>query len=136
MWKCLKCGREFFKTNQMHSCQKYPIKKHFFKKEESEKLYEELLKILKKNIGEYKVESLPCCIHIVDKKTNYTYLCIYALKTGIRLHLALEKAPKSNRLEQSINIGKNKYKYSIIIKNKNELDKELIMWLKQAINEN
>jgi hypothetical protein len=132
MWKCPNCSREFFKTNQMHSCKKYPAKNHFEKKEEAEKLYEELLKILKKEVGEYKIESLPCCIHIVDKKTNYTYLCVYAFKEGLRLHLAFEKAPKSIRIEQSIRIGKNKYKYSIIVKSKKDLDKELIMWIKQA----
>jgi hypothetical protein len=120
----------------MHSCALYPESKHFENKQESKKLYEELLKILKKEIGLYKIESLPCCIHILDEKTNYTYACVYAAKEGIKLRIALDNLPKSSRIKKAIKIGKNKYKYEIFIKNTKEIDKELINWLKQANKKN
>lgn len=132
MWKCLNCNREFSKIKQMHSCKIYPVSKHFENKEESKKLYKELLKVLKKELGPYKIESLPCCIHVVDKKTNYTYTCVYAIKEGIKLHIGFKKVPNSNRVEKAAKIGVNKYKYRIFIKDKKEIDKELINWLKQA----
>ena len=134
MWKCLKCNREFSKINQMHSCKVYPVSKHFLNKEESKKLYEELLKVLKKEIGFYKIESLPCCIHIVNNKTNFTYVCVYAIKDGIKLHISLDYLPKSSRIEKASQIGINKYKYRVFLKNKSEIDKELIDWIKEANN--
>jgi phage host-nuclease inhibitor protein Gam len=132
MWKCPRCNREFIKINQMHSCKLYPVNKHFENKEDSMQLYEELLKTLKKEIGPYKIESLPCCIHVLDEKTNYTYACVYAIKDGIKLHITLDNLPRSNRIKKAIKIGKNKYKYEIFIKTKKEIDKELIAWLKES----
>jgi len=131
MWKCIKCGREFLKINQNHSCKFYTVQKHFDRKKQAKELYDELLKSLK-NVGAYKVESLPCCIHIVDSKTNYTYLCIYALKNSIKLTMAFEKEPKNERLKKAIQISKNKDKYAAIITSKKEIDNELISLIKLA----
>jgi hypothetical protein len=133
MWKCPNCSRKFEKINQMHSCKIYPVGRHFENKEESKKLYEEFLKTLKKEIGPYKIESLPCCIHIVDKKTNFTYACVYAVKDGIKLHISLDYLPKSSKVEKYAKIGASKYKYRVFLKDKSDIDKELIGWIKESI---
>lgn len=132
MWKCPNCKREFLKINQNHSCNIYSIEKHFENKKEAKELYNELLKILKSKLGDFKIESLPCCIHLVNTKTNYTYLCIYALKDSIKLTMALEKEPKNKNIKKAIQISNNNYKYAIIIKNKKEIDNELISYIKLA----
>ena len=82
MWQCPKCKREFIKKNQSHSCVIYPIEKHFKGKEYSKDLFEKLINAIKKNIGEIKIESLPCCIHLVS---SYTFSGVWLLKDKIRL---------------------------------------------------
>jgi len=125
MWKCPKCKREFFKNNQLHSCRFYPESEHFKNKETSKELYNKLLSVVKKRIGSFKIESLPCCIHIVDDKTKITYFCVYALKEGLKLHISSSKILKSSK------IG-DKYKYEIFIRNEKDIDEELIHWLKES----
>jgi len=131
MWKCPKCNREFLKINQMHSCKVYPLKKHFENKKEAKKLYDQLLSAVKKEIGPFKVESLSCCIHLVDCRTKITYFCVYPLKDRLKLHISSDKILKSSKAGKFMKIG-SKYKYEIFARNEKDLDKELIDWLKES----
>lgn len=131
MWKCPKCNREFKNTNQPHSCKSFPVSEHFKGKESSKALYDKLLTVVKKSIGPFKVESLPCCIHIVDDRSKITYFCAYALKDGIKLHLASDKVLKGSKVSKGTKIGRN-YKYEVFIKSESDIDKELLNWLKAS----
>ncbi len=132
LWKCPKCNREFEKKNQVHSCTVYPIEKHFKGKEEvARPLFEELKETINKNIGEFKIESLPCCIHFVS---TYTFAAVYALRNKIRIHFTLNHKLESPRIDKFSQMSANRYLYSIDIEDKKGFDKELIKWLKEAYN--
>lgn len=128
-WKCPKCKRGFDKTNQVHSCVVYPVKKHLAGgTANSKKLYAELLKKLRK-IGPIKIESLPCCIHFVS---SYTFGCCYIMKNKIRLHFVLKEKIKDGRVKKWSQVSSQKYLYEIDITNKKEMDAKLTKWLKEA----
>jgi hypothetical protein len=129
-WTCPKCKRQFAKKNQMHSCVIYPVKKHLAGKSRLTKnLYQTLKKKIQKEIGPIKVESLPCCIHFVS---SYTFMCVYALKSKIRIHFASDRNIKSSRIDKAAPVAKTKWMFSLDVDNKKGLDKELMSWLKQA----
>ena len=49
LWTCPKCKRQFEKRNQVHSCNLYPLDKHFKGKEEiARPLYDKLREQIEK----------------------------------------------------------------------------------------
>jgi hypothetical protein len=133
-WTCNKCGRSFEKKDQPHSCVYYPVEKHLKNKDYAKKLYNELKKTIKNKIGNFKIESLPCCIHLVTTKTNYTFMCVYALKDGIKIHFTLPAEVRSSRLPHLTKMSAGRYLYELGIKTKDEINSELIAWLKKGYN--
>ena len=129
-WTCPKCKRIFAKKNQMHSCRIYPVQKHLAGKSKlTRDLYRTLKAKIQREIGPIKVESLPCCIHFVS---NYTFMCVYALRDKIRIHFASDHNINNRRIDKAAPIAKTKWMFSIDIDSKKRLDKELIRWLKRS----
>lgn len=129
MWQCKKCKREFQKINQAHSCRTFPLEKHFESKKKAKKLFEFLKARIEKNIGPVKIESLPCCIHFVS---TYTFGACWALKDGIRIDFRVNKEIKPKRKHQVNHMSANRYLYYFDIFDKNEIDSELLGWIKNS----
>jgi len=108
------------------------VEKHFEGKgEKARPLYEKLLDNIEKGIGPVKVESLPCCIHLVG---HYTFGAVYALRKGIRIHFILDRMLESGRIGKWSKNSASRYSYSVGICRESEIDKELLSWLRQAYN--
>lgn len=132
LWTCPKCQRKFEKKSQVHSCRFYPVEKHLAgKSEEAKSLYEILLRKMEKEVGTFRIESLPCCIHFV-RDPAYTYGCVYILKDKIRVHFTIESKLEDSRIGKFTQMSANRWLYSLDIKSEEEIDKELLTWLKQA----
>ncbi len=132
LWTCPKCKRQFEKKGQTHSCTVYPLDKHFKGKEEvARPLFNKLKNKIEKNIGPLKIESLPCCIHFVS---SYTFAAVYALRNKIRIHFTLDYKLDSPRIDKFNQMSAKRYLYSIDIEKEEEMNEELISWLKQAYN--
>ncbi len=129
LWTCPKCKRKFEKKGQSHSCTCYPVAKHLAGKEIGKRLYNALTSKMKKDIGKFRVESLPCCIHFV---TTYTFAAVYALRDKIRIHFTLYRKLDSPRIGRFSQISGKRYMYSIDVKDEKEMDKELMGWLKES----
>lgn len=123
-WTCPKCGRIFEKKNQVHSCTVYPLKNHFKGKEKVVvPLFRKLKTRIKKEIGQIRIISLPCCIHLFG---TYDFAAVYALKDKIRIHFALDYKLDSPRIDKSSKYSASRFMYSLDIESKDEIDKELI----------
>lgn len=133
LWKCKKCKREFKKKNQTHSCVVYPIKNHFKNKELAKELFEYFKKEIQKNVGPLKIESLPCCIHLVS---NYTFGAVWALKDKIRIDFRVDRKIESKKIWKMIQMSPGRFLYYFEIYNKKEIDKELLSYVKEAYNLN
>lgn len=129
LWKCPTCKREFKNKNQVHSCAYYPLENHFKNKPYGEKLFDELKKKIEKNIGPLKIESLPCCIHLMS---DYTFSGVWALKNSIKIDFCSRKEIKSNRIIKEYKASNERYINYLEIKNRKEIDKELLGWIKDA----
>ena len=132
MWKCPKCGRKFARKDQPHSCRTWPIDNHFKNKEEvARPLFNEFKARVKKNVGQFKIRSLHCCIHLVS---DFSFVAVFPMKDKIRLHFSLDYKLESQRIGKRSQFSKNRYMYSIDLKTAKEMDAELMKWLKQAYN--
>jgi hypothetical protein len=130
MWKCPKCKREFLKNNQLHSCVIYPLVKHFEgKKEIARPLFDKLIQSIEKNIGPVKIESLPCCIHLVG---GYTFSGVWATKDKINIDFRSDTDIEDPRIIKKLKISVNRIMYYMSLKSEKDIDKKLISWLKTA----
>lgn len=86
-------------------------------------LYDKLKASIKENIGPFKVEPLPCCIHSVG---THTFAAVYALRDKIRIHFALDYKLESPRIDRFTRMLANRYLYSIDVEKEDEINRELI----------
>jgi len=105
------------------------LEKHFKNKELAKELFLHLKDEIEKNIGKVKIESPPCCIHFVS---NYTFGAVFPMKDRIRIDFRTDFEIKSKKTWKMVKISKNRYLYYLDIKDKKEIDKELIGWIKKA----
>jgi len=129
LWECPKCGRQFERKFQSHSCKYFPIEQHFIGKEKGENLFEKLKKTLQRQLGDFKIESLECCIHFVS---TFTFAAVKIFKNKIRVDFSLHQDLKSKRIKKSIQMSANRYLYYIEIINEDEINDELIKWIQEA----
>ena len=129
LWTCPKCKRQFQKINQAHSCAAFPLEKHFKNKAYAKSLFEFLKKEIIKKVGPLKIESLPCCIHLVS---NYTFGAVWALKDGIRIDFRIDRKIKTKKIHKMTQMSANRYLYYFDLRDKSEIDKEIISGIKEA----
>lgn len=129
LWKCPKCGRQFARHGQSHSCKAYPIELHFVGKQNGKILYEKLKNAIEKEIGPIKIESLECCIHFVN---TFTFAAVKILKNKITVDFALKHETKNDRIKQIVPMSAHRFLYVIDIYQENEIDQMLIEYIKEA----
>lgn len=129
MWKCNKCHRTFAKVNQSHSCVKFSLDEHFKNKENQRDLFNTYIDFVRKNVGDFKIEAVPCCIHLVS---TFTFSAVWILKDKIRIDFASTKNNVCERIIRSEQPSANRFVHYLDIQTKDDLNEELIDWLKQA----
>jgi hypothetical protein len=130
-WTCPKCGRSFERHNQSHSCKNFPVEQHFEGKPYGKMLYKELARAVKLQLGNFKTESLECCIHFV---TSFTFAAVKISKHKIIVDFSLSRKIKSKRIKQAVQISANRYLYYADVNTADEIDSTLIAWLIEAAN--
>jgi len=131
MWTCPHCGRIFAKAKQSHTCQKIPLEQHFQDKPLAQELFEYLVARLNKDVGSSTVVSIPCCIHLFGQ---YDFLAALPKKDRLEVRFALNRVLKSARLKQSVPLSQTSYKNCLDIWSLNQIDPELIGWIKESYN--
>lgn len=129
LWTCPKCGRQFEKKNQSHSCKLFPIEQHFKNKDKGKLLYDKLEVAVRRMLGSLKIESLECCIHFVS---TFTFAAVKIFKNKIRVDFALSHEIKNERIKQYMQLSSNRYLFYIDIVSEDEINNELIEWIKEA----
>jgi hypothetical protein len=129
MWTCPKCGRIFTKAGQPHSCKKIPLEKHFENKEKAKELFDFLVEQINRKIGECKIISIPCCVHLFGK---YDFLAALPKKDRLEIRFALDRKLDSPRLKQSVPMSAKIFKNCINLGSVKEINEELIKWLSEA----
>ncbi|KKP70035.1 hypothetical protein A2X44_02360 [candidate division CPR3 bacterium GWF2_35_18] len=133
LWKCPRCKREFAKENQTHSCRVYPLEEHFKNKDYAKSVFEYLKGKIEKEVGKLKIESLPCCIHLVS---NYTFGAVWAMKDGIRIDFRVDHEIKTKKIYKMVRMSANRFLYYFDIKDKSEIDTEIMNGIREAYSLN
>ena len=129
LWTCPKCGRQFERQGQSHSCRPYALEQHFIQKETGRLLYEVFKKAVEKQVGAFKIESLECCIHFVSTSA---FVAVKIFKDKIRVDFSLSSPLKNERFSQYIQMSAHRYLYYVDITTVDEIDDELMRWVQEA----
>ena len=130
MWQCPKCNRRFKKNNQTHSCKTYTQEEHLKNKDSSLKeLYLELLNVIKTHVGTYNLDPIHCCIHLV---TQSTFIAIKLQKSDLKIDFVSKEPIASKRIIRHETYSTNRTNNTLKISKLEEIDQELIDWLKEA----
>lgn len=129
LWTCPKCGRQFERKRQSHSCRPFKIEQHFKEKPAEKELYEKLKLAVKKQVGAFKVESLECCIHFVS---TFTFTAVKIMGGKLRVDFALSRKIKDKRIVQEVKMSAHRWLYFVDIYKEDEIDKKLLRWIKDA----
>lgn len=131
LWKCPKCGRQFERRGQSHSCKSFPVEQHFKGKPGGKLLYEKFKRAVRSQLGSFKIESLECCIHFVS---TFTFAAVKIFKDKIQVDFALSRKLKNKRFDRFLQMSSNRYLYYFDINHEDEIDDELLEWIKEAHN--
>lgn len=131
LWTCPKCKRRFGRQGQSHSCKAFPLERHFENKPEGKRLYQKLKEAAKNELGPFRVESLECCIHF---ETNFAFAGVKIFKNKIRVDFSLSWKITNNRIVRFTPMSAHRYLYSVDVMNEEDVDPELLEWLKEARN--
>lgn len=128
-WTCPKCSRIFLKRKQKHSCKSYPIENHFKNKDHAKELYDHLHKTAEKKVGKCKEISLQCCVHWFG---NYDFIALLPKKDKLEVRFALDRALKKKRIFAAVPLSKSSWKNCLFLTTKDDVDDELIEWIKES----
>ena len=129
MWTCSKCKRIFQKTIQPHSCRQVSLEEHFKNKEKAQKLFDHLVKQIDSEVGEYRLISLPCCVHLFG---DYDFLAALPKKDKLEIRFALDRKLNNPQVKQSVPVSTKAYKNCLDLTKIEEINEELIRWLNES----
>ncbi len=128
-WTCPKCNRSFVHTDQWHSCVKMSETDHLKKCNESALVLYDTLKGVCNEFGPYRIEAVKASI--VFKKQS-TFLDVKTRRNHINLEFALKEPYDDFPVTKVFKYSKNKYIHFVQIQELEDLDNQLIGWLKES----
>lgn len=129
MWICPECQRKFARNNQSHSCVQYDAEYLFIGKgEETKRLYQALIDKIKE-FGEIEVYSGKWNLTI---RHLSTFLSILIEKQHLTLVFISAEPIDEFPVFQTYQHSAKKFSNSVKIESEDEIDDQLIRWLKQA----
>lgn len=92
-------------------------------------LYQNLLKKID-NLGPHDVEPKQTSLHITNGKR--AFLGVYARSNGLLLSIVGDHMLTSPRFKKVEQLSKSRYHYDILITQQDDIDSELIEWIKAS----
>jgi hypothetical protein len=129
MWTCPNCGRIFEKAKQPHSCRKVPLEDHFKNKDKAKELFDYIAGKINITIGVTKIISLPCCVHLFG---TYDFFAALPHRDSLEIRWGSDHDIKSARITQHVPISQTSVKNCLYLRSIEEIDEELLGWLKQS----
>jgi len=129
MWICPECGRKFARNKQSHSCIEYNPEDLFIGKDQRVRdLYNALI-IRLNGFGEIEVHSGKWNLTI---RRLSTFLTVIIEKTHLTLVFISEEPIEEFPVYQNYHHTANRFSNSIKIESADEIDNQLMGWLRQA----
>ncbi len=128
MWTCTKCGREFKRKDQQHSCRLISSEVIFSKHPpELKKIYVEISRIVK-SFGDYREEAVPP--DVIFFKTESTFLGIKVKKDHLEVEFFLDRLENVPAVSKYLQTSKHRVAHVVPVDSIDEIDAQLKEWMK------
>ena len=129
MWNCPNCGRSFRNTNQDHSCMITDLESHFVNKQQNvidtfEKIKNEVMQLEGVQINSVKNAIL------FQAKSNF--LAVKPKKTHLDIEFVLDEKVDEFPIYKTFQATKSKCAHFVRLESPEEVDEQLILWLRKA----
>ena len=129
MWTCPKCKRKFKNINKSHSCGTFSVEQVFEKyPAEIYSLFEIVVNVVK-TFGQLNINPVKNGVMI---SVHSTFLALKPHSTYLALEFAGGIPHDEFPVEKCIRVSKNEYAHMLRIEKPDEIDQQLITWLKEA----
>jgi hypothetical protein len=128
-WRCPRCSRVFRRTGQQHSCRTVSLEEHLAHDDAMRPVFDELLARVRREIGAADIVALPCCIHLAGSED---FLAVLPRRRWLELRFTLRRELDSPRITHATRISSTKHKHSTNIATVQDIDGELLGWLREA----
>lgn len=129
LWKCPQCGREFAKRNQWHSCLAHSADDHFRGKDPLLRKTFDVLIARLREFGPFRVDAVKTSINLISK---HHFGGLTVQKKTLRLGFILDEVIENPRVVRTQKIGPNRVGHSVKLHSPDDIDEELLNWLKRA----
>ena len=129
LWKCPTCKRTFAKKNQWHSCLARSAGDHFRGKPPRLKETFELLLTHMREFGPLRVDAVKSSINFASK---YHFGGASVTSDHLRVGFLSDKIIKDRRIVRVERLGPNKVGHSVVLRSVDDVDDELVNWLRKA----
>ncbi len=128
-WTCPDCKRTFKHPNQWHSCFKGIIDDHFQGKSITiRKLFDELANALIDSIP-FSITPLKTAVYLT---AEYHFAAIFIRRNYLIIEFSNDIPFMDERIHRSQQVSKTLYSHFVKIKDKKEIDTQLLDWLHTA----
>jgi hypothetical protein len=129
LWRCPKCGREFAKRNQWHSCLAYDVDDHFEGKDPLlQEIFDRLVSLMKE-FGPLRVDAVKRNINLIAK---HHLGGVEVQKKALRLGFVNDEPLESERFVRVTRLGPHRVGHTVKLHSLEDVDDELLGWLRRA----
>lgn len=121
--------RTFKNTNQWHSCVNINLDEHFINKEPGVRTTYVRLESTLKTFGDFQVSPV---INAILFSAVSTFLAVKPKSKWLDLEFVLDYQADEFPIHKTIQVSKNRYAHFVRIQNPEEVDEQLIRWIKKA----
>ncbi|MFQ5798135.1 MAG: DUF5655 domain-containing protein [Bacteroidota bacterium] len=131
LWKCPKCGRQFPKKHQWHSCVFYAVEEHFVGKPPSlNKAFDYLIAKIRQ-FGPIRIDAVKSSVNIAGK---YHFATVFVLRNSLDLQFIFDRYLDHRRIFRTQKLGPAKHSHVVKLVHKQDVDAELLRWLRKAFS--
>ncbi len=129
LWKCGKCGRVFANRRQSHFCSNYTLREHLSgKSADGIALFREFAKLVKR-CGPVRVVAEKTRIAF---QVRMSFAALSLRRDGIAGHVVLARRLENARFTRIETISARNHVHSFRFRSREELDGEVLAWLREA----
>ncbi|NIO48435.1 MAG: hypothetical protein GTN73_03200 [Candidatus Aminicenantes bacterium] len=128
-WTCPNCKKEFRNKNQVHSCAKVDLEDHL--KNKSPQVIATFDKLMRE-LGKFGEITLNPVITSVQVRAGATFLSVKPKKECMEIEFQLSDEVNKLPIYKNIRISRNRVLHFAILKGPQEVNTQLINWLKKS----
>ncbi len=129
LWRCPRCGRQFTKAHQWHSCRIRSIDEHFRGKDKRLRSILDAMRSALERSGPLRIDAVESSINLVSV---HHFGGVQVRSDYLRVGFILDHLIDHERIVHSQRIGPRRVAHHVQLHSVDDVDAELLAWLAAA----